>query len=273
MNQEDSLFLKHFSWVLIGLAVFTVIIIVLAKIIHSTLIITENPGRAAQKLERIQPIAAVYVGSEGLAAAQAAASAAAPATAPSGDGIDGQAIYQQVCSACHATGAAGAPKLEAEAWAERLPKGVDALVHSAINGIGVMPAKGGRSNLSDEEVRATVEWMLGQFDTAAPADNAQTSTSDAMAAPSAMVASATADPAIDGQAIYQTVCFACHGTGAAGAPKLEAAAWTERLPKGVDGLVQSAINGIGVMPAKGGRSDLSDAEVRAIVEWMVSQVQ
>ncbi|VAW35905.1 hypothetical protein MNBD_GAMMA01-292, partial [hydrothermal vent metagenome] len=68
-------------------------------------------------------------------------------------------------------------------------------------------------------------------------------------------------------------CFACHGTGAAGAPKLEAAAWTGRLEKGTDALVANAIKGFqgntGFMPAKGGRPDLSDAQVRAAVEFML----
>ena len=78
---------------------------------------------------------------------------------------------------------------------------------------------------------------------------------------------------IDGEAIYQSVCAACHNTGAAGAPKLEAAAWSDRIGKGHDQLISSAINGIGIMPAKGGRADLSDEEVAATVEWMLSQVQ
>lgn len=270
MNQEDSVFLKQFGWVLIGLVIFTVAIIVLANIIHSTLVPSVNASRSEQQLERIKPVAAVYVGSEGLAAAEAAASASSSDSMAANDSaevVDGEAIYQQVCSACHTSGAAGAPKLEAAAWTERLTKGEDQLVSNAINGIGVMPAKGGRADLSDDAIRTTVQYMLASVggDSSAANDSAMDAADDAMA-------QAPAND-IDGEAIYQQVCFACHGTGAAGAPKLEAGAWTERLGKGNDALVSSAINGIGIMPAKGGRADLSDDEVRATVEWMLAQIQ
>jgi len=80
----------------------------------------------------------------------------------------------------------------------------------------------------------------------------------------------------DGKATYDSVCFACHATGAAGAPKVgDKAAWAPRIEKGLDTLKKHAINGFqgnsGVMPAKGGRTDLSDADVGAAVEYMVSQ--
>jgi len=58
------------------------------------------------------------------------------------------------------TGAAGAPIPGSDAWGERAAKGLDTLSASAINGIGVMPAKGGRADLSDDEIRAAVEHML-----------------------------------------------------------------------------------------------------------------
>jgi cytochrome c5 len=69
--------------------------------------------------------------------------------------------------------------------------------------------------------------------------------------------------------LYQGSCFACHGTGAAGAPKLgDAAAWTDRLAKGLDALVSSAIGGIGAMPPRGG-SALDDDQVHSVVEYMM----
>ncbi|MCG8464668.1 MAG: c-type cytochrome, partial [Xanthomonadales bacterium] len=256
----------------IGLVIFTVAISVLANIIHSTIVPSVNASRSEQQLERIKPVAAVYVGSEGLAAAEAAASASSSDSMAANDSaevVDGEAIYQQVCSACHTSGAAGAPKLEAAAWTERLTKGEDQLVSNAINGIGVMPAKGGRADLSDDAIRTTVQYMLASVGGDSSAANDSAMDAPAMAMDTAMGA---ADD-IDGEAIYQQVCFACHGTGAAGAPKLEAGAWTERLGKGNDALVSSAINGIGIMPAKGGRADLSDDEVRATVEWMLAQIQ
>ena len=69
--------------------------------------------------------------------------------------------------------------------------------------------------------------------------------------------------------LYQGACFACHGTGAAGAPKLgDAAAWTDRLAKGLDALVSSAVGGVGAMPPRGG-SALDDDQIHAVVEYMM----
>ncbi|MGD2118010.1 MAG: c-type cytochrome [Chromatiales bacterium] len=105
---------------------------------------------------------------------------------------------------------------------------------------------------------------------AAPAVEAPAPAAPAMAeaAPAAAPAAAA-----DGKAIYSTACFACHGTGAAGAPKLgDQAAWAPRVSLGKDALLQSAINGKGAMPPKGGRTDLSDAEISAAIDYMLDQL-
>jgi cytochrome c5 len=78
-----------------------------------------------------------------------------------------------------------------------------------------------------------------------------------------------------GENTYKMACFACHGTGAAGAPKFgDKTAWAPHIAKGKDTLYNHAINGFkgnsGVMPPKGGRTDLSDADVKAAVDYMVS---
>lgn len=81
-----------------------------------------------------------------------------------------------------------------------------------------------------------------------------------------------------GEEVYNTVCFACHAQGVAGAPMIgNKEAWAPRIEQGLDILAEHAINGFqgsaGLMPAKGGNPSLSDAEVRAAVEYMVSQSQ
>ena len=75
-----------------------------------------------------------------------------------------------------------------------------------------------------------------------------------------------------GQAVYTTTCVACHGTGAAGAPKAgDSGAWSARIAQGYDTLVQHAVQGIRAMPAKGGNPDLDDIEVARAVVYMSNQ--
>jgi len=73
----------------------------------------------------------------------------------------GEKVYQQACQMCHEAGVAGSPMTgDAAAWADRIAKGRDKLVENAINGIGVMPPKGGQSQLSDEDVAAAVDFLI-----------------------------------------------------------------------------------------------------------------
>ncbi|MBK6355352.1 MAG: cytochrome c5 family protein [Betaproteobacteria bacterium] len=77
----------------------------------------------------------------------------------------------------------------------------------------------------------------------------------------------------DGATIYNTVCGACHNTGAAGAPKIDdKAAWASRLASGKDALIKSVTNGKGAMPAKGGAT-LSDAEIKSVVEYVMGKAK
>jgi cytochrome c5 len=90
----------------------------------------------------------------------AAAPAAAAQTAVAGAGAGGEALYKQACFACHATGAANAPKLgDKAAWAPRIKQGMPAMMQSALKGKGAMPPKGG-STAPDADVQAAVEYMV-----------------------------------------------------------------------------------------------------------------
>ncbi len=76
---------------------------------------------------------------------------------------DGAATYQKACVACHMTGAAGAPKLEDKAaWAPRIAQGKDVLYNSVLNGKGAMPPKAGQAQLSDDEIKAAVDYIVSQ---------------------------------------------------------------------------------------------------------------
>ncbi|MBW8312463.1 MAG: c-type cytochrome [Rhizobium sp.] len=156
MRNHDLVFLKHFSMVIVFLLGLTVALILLGVYINSQQEPEPNPVAERAMAERVRPVGVVYAGSTG---------AAASAGQVAYDGtLDGSVIYSNLCSACHTAGAAGAPKLEKAAWAARVAQGMDMLNTHAINGFqgaaGVMPAKGGNPNLSDEQVIATVQWMV-----------------------------------------------------------------------------------------------------------------
>ena len=107
---------------------------------------------AATPAAAAAPAAAVVVAAAPVAAAAPAAVKAAA--------NNGEALYKQVCTACHAQSVAGSPKFgDKAAWAPRIKTGIDALTASVIKGKGAMPAKGG-SAASDADIRATVEYMV-----------------------------------------------------------------------------------------------------------------
>lgn len=108
---------------------------------------------------RIKPIGQISIGeppaepsSPGPAAGDKVA--AAPATP--------KAIYDATCAACHAAGIAGAPKTgDKAAWAPRIQQGMAALYEASLKGKGAMPPKGGNAQLSDEQLKATVDYLVG----------------------------------------------------------------------------------------------------------------
>lgn len=99
------------------------------------------------------------------AAPEAAAPAAAPA--PAVANAAGESTFKKVCSMCHASGAAGSPKPgDKAAWAPRIAQGKDVLYKHALEGFtganGMMPARGGNPSLSDDDVKAAVDYMVSQ---------------------------------------------------------------------------------------------------------------
>ena len=87
-----------------------------------------------------------------------------------------------------------------------------------------------------------------------------------------VVAAATEVAAFDVESSYQMSCFACHGTGAAGAPIMgDADAWTERMAKGMDAVMVNVVNGVNAMPPKGLCMTCSDDNLLALVDYMSSQ--
>lgn len=213
----------------------------------------------------------------------------------------GEQVYKEVCAACHATGAAGAPKYGvAGDWSARIGQGFDGLLKAVLNGKGAMPARAGTSpdDLSDYELSRAVVYMAdaggakfpepaapAQGATAqaaapapeapaAPAAAAPAAAAPAAAAPAPAAATTAAAPAAasaeTGKKVYEQVCAACHAAGVAGAPKFgDKAAWAPRLKEGMDAVHNFALKGKGVMPPKGGYAG-PDADVIAASDYMAN---
>ncbi|WP_280552535.1 c-type cytochrome [Halomonas sp. 25-S5] len=248
--------------------------------------VAQDDAERAAIAERLAPVGELCVQGEDCGTAMAASSGGGD-TSSGGSSVDGEGIYNNVCMACHETGAAGAPvRGDEAAWSERTGKGFETLLSHAINGFNAMPAKGGNPNLSDEEMRAAVAYVVkpvmdvptqetGGSDTgdmAANGENAGGGSSESTSGESASDEAATAG--IDGAAIYNQICMACHETGAAGAPvRGNAEQWSARLEQSTDTLYSHAINGFNAMPAKGGNPSLSDDEVKAAVDHLIAPVK
>ena len=168
MRNYDLEFLKKFSMVIGFLGLLTLGLIVGAYFLGKSLPPEISPNTAKKTEARIAPTGAVYAGATG-AAAQAAAQAAALAAASSkqayGGTLDGGVIYQNLCGACHTSGVGNAPTLTAAGMGARASKGTETLYKHAIEGFtgpdgGVMPPRGGNPGLTDEQIHATVDWML-----------------------------------------------------------------------------------------------------------------
>lgn len=167
MRNYDLDFLKKFSLVLLFLMVLTVGLIWLAAVLHRSVPAEPSQTAIQARLDRISPVGDVYAGATGAAAAAAAAAAAEAAAASQvayGGTLDGGVIYDSLCAGCHTAGVAGAPRLAQADWTSRLPQGRDTLYTHAIDGFtgntGFMPARGGNPALTDEQVIASVDYML-----------------------------------------------------------------------------------------------------------------
>ncbi|MBW9107776.1 c-type cytochrome [Paraburkholderia phenoliruptrix] len=225
----------------------------------------------------------------------------------------GEEVYKAVCSACHASGAAGAPKFTNTAdWAPRISQGFDTLLHTALAGKGAMPPRGGTSpdDYSDFEIARAVAYMANNSgasfpEPAQPASGAAAASaaagasaatagaggaSDAGAAQAAAAMAAmasvpqaaaapasgatqSADASQAGKALYQQVCQACHAAGVLNAPKFGD---KEAWAPRLKEPMDTVYNY--ALHGKGamppkGGSNASDADVKAAVDYMVSAVK
>lgn len=150
-NQEDRNVFKTLSMVIAALTVFFIFSILAARTVSASDEMVE-----AAIIERIKPFGEVNI------AGQTPAVAAAPAAATStASAADGKGTYTKACSFCHTSGAAGSPKFgDKGAWKSRIAQGEATLFDHAINGFKGMPAKGGNASLSDDAVKAAVQYIV-----------------------------------------------------------------------------------------------------------------
>ncbi|MGH8478281.1 MAG: c-type cytochrome [Gammaproteobacteria bacterium] len=183
-QEEDASFGRTFVAVLGALVVASVVILFLARAIGEQEASAEEEGGTVA--ERTAPVGKVKVrgAAETIAPARAAnpgdlagtpqsdQDAAAAAQAPlqiagaGAAGDKGKTVYDTACVVCHSTGVGGAPKVgDKAAWADRIAQDEGTLDDHAIKGFqgktGMMPPKGGRTDLSDEDVKAAVSYMVG----------------------------------------------------------------------------------------------------------------
>ncbi len=145
MAQQHSS--KSIMWATIIVAI--ILSAILFSLTNKSFTSAADAGNTGNDAEvRIQPVARFEL-----------AKAPAVASGPK----DGATIFNTVCGACHNTGAAGAPKVDDKAaWAPRVAQGKEALYKSALGGKNGMPPKGGAADLSDDEIKATVDYILSK---------------------------------------------------------------------------------------------------------------
>lgn len=301
-KEQDRKFFRTFAFVLAGLFGFMLIAIFAARFIASSSGDKKAyEGKSTAQLEqRIKPVGEVNTSQKAAEQSTKKTAAKESTATASASGADlGEQTYKNVCIACHGMGVAGAPKFgDKQAWAPHIAKGLTTLYDHALHGFtgskGMMPAKGGRTDLSDAAVKAAVRYMVSHSGgkaevsgSAAPAKSKDSSSSqgsgssDSSKQSNASDTASVAAPIADlskGKEIFSKVCTACHTPGAAGAPKIgDKQAWAPRIAKGIAMLDQHALHGFagnsGVMPPKGGMTSLSDQDVKDAVAYMVHESQ
>lgn len=169
----------------------------------------------------------------------------------------GKAVVDGTCAACHAMGANGAPKIgDQAAWSKLASQGLTGLTKVVLKGIRQMPPHGANMQLTDTEIKRAVTYMVNQ-------------SGGHWVEP---ISKQKPPAERTGAQIVQAQCRKCHETGKGGAPKIgDRDAWIPRVKDGFDAVVRSAINGHGAMPARGGMANLTDAEMKNSITYMMNK--
>jgi cytochrome c5 len=153
---QDKQFYTTFFVIMAGLAILAIILVITATSLTSDM---SGQEPEAVVIENIKPVGQVYVAGESEPEPVAVTADAGAAAEPK----SGEEIYNGTCMSCHATGAAGAPKVgDAAAWAPRIAQGKDKLLANAVNGLNAMPPKGLCMACSDADLEAAIDYMVSQ---------------------------------------------------------------------------------------------------------------
>jgi len=157
-NMKDGDFMKNFSLMIGGLILLTLVIYVLAQNVAGDhhkggVVVSENGASDANKIARIEPVGKLVL------------AGAVSSTVSSAQAADGAGTYNSTCVGCHGSGAAGAPKVgDKAAWKPRIAQGNATLYKVALHGkpgTAMLP-KGGNASLSDDAVKAAVDYMVSK---------------------------------------------------------------------------------------------------------------
>ena len=168
MSKQDTHFFNVFSVVIGLLVTIAVCLFALARVVAShtqdAALLTE-PAYAKEVEARLRPAGQVAVAGQDNSALAIKVVSAASAGAAAAVPTNGTALFEQTCNTCHGPGIAGAPKAgDKAAWAARLAEGKATLYEHAIKGFqgkaGIMPPKGGRTDVPDELVKQAVDHMM-----------------------------------------------------------------------------------------------------------------
>ena len=168
MSKQDSQFINHFSLVLGVLVTIAVLLIALARSVAARTQVVEvysDPAYVASVETRTAPfVREAIAGQDNSAMTIKAPAGAGPAVALAVPKT-GKELFDSVCTSCHGAGIAGAPKAgDKTAWASRIAAGKAMLYQHALGGFtgkaGVMPPKGGRTDLPDDLIKQGVDYLV-----------------------------------------------------------------------------------------------------------------
>ena len=168
MSKQDTHFFNTFSLVIgllvaVALALFAFARVVASKTQEKQMLVESHYLKGVD--ERVAPFARVAVAGQDNTALKIESVSSAGASAGPAPPKNGDELYEQACKACHGAGIGGAPKAgDSAAWGARIAKGKPVLYDHAIHGFtgtaGMMPAKGGRVDVSDDLVKEAVDHMV-----------------------------------------------------------------------------------------------------------------